>query len=201
MKKILLLAGLLSIILTPSISFAATSNSAQTEKATTAQKVKNFEGNRPRPHQFDKKRQEEFQKKLGLTDEQKAKAKTIHEKGRAEMQPVMEKMKAKHEKIKAIKEDSTLNEEAKRTQIEEQVKQLHTLKQYANELRMKNMKEFESILTKDQQKTLKEMKKEGRKNFDKQFKKAHPQRPMFGQPPFGERIDHPYPIKPIEESK
>ena len=65
MKKILLLAGLLSIILTPSISFAATSNSAQTEKATTTQQVKNFDGRRPGPHQFDKKRQEEFQNQKG----------------------------------------------------------------------------------------------------------------------------------------
>ena len=36
------------------------------------------------------------------------------------------------------------------------------------------MKDFEAILTKDQKKTLKNMKKEGRKNFDKNRKQLPP---------------------------
>ena len=36
------------------------------------------------------------------------------------------------------------------------------------------MKEFESILTDKQVKELQKMKKEGRKKFDREFKKHHP---------------------------
>ena len=49
--------------------------------------------------------------------------------------------------------------------------ELKTLHKQAHELRMKNMKEFESILTKKQKKELAKIKKEGRKNFAKHHKR------------------------------
>ena len=45
-------------------------------------------------------------------------------------------------------------------------KDIKNLEKKANAIRKKNMKEFESILTKDQKKILEEMKKEGRQNFE-----------------------------------
>ena len=58
------------------------------------------------------------------------------------------------------------------------------------------MQEFESILTKKQLKELKKMKEEGRKRFEKEFKKHHgnSMRPPFGPPPAdGDRPDFPPP--------
>ncbi len=63
-------------------------------------------------------------------------------------------------------------------------KEIGALKQEAHRLRMENMKNFETLLTKSQQKELKKMKEEGRKKFEKEFKK-HPH-PKFG-PGFGPR--------------
>lgn len=62
---------------------------------------------------------------------------------------------------------------------------------------MQNMKDFEAILTKKQLKELKKMKEEGRKNFEKQYKKGgHPHmggpRPEFGP-------EGPRPEPPVEE--
>ena len=44
-------------------------------------------------------------------------------------------------------------------------KELAKLEKQANQIRKQNMKDFESILTRDQKKILKQMKKEGRENF------------------------------------
>jgi Spy/CpxP family protein refolding chaperone len=152
MKKTLLLAGVLSLLLTVNTSFAT--DVAQAEKSTVRPEIKKCQECK-KPPKFDKQKQEEFQNKLGLTDEQKAKAKQIHENGREQMKPVMEKMKAKHDEIKAIKDNAALSEEEKTAQIEQQVKELKALKQHSRELQMKNMKEFEGILTKDHKKLLK----------------------------------------------
>ena len=51
----------------------------------------------------------------------------------------------------------------------------YELEKKAKEIRKKNMKEFESILTREQRKILKNMKKEGRKKYQQ----AHP----VGRPP------------------
>ena len=51
---------------------------------------------------------------------------------------------------------------------------MKSLKKQAKDLRIKNMQEFESILTDKQKKTLEKMKKEGKKNFKKHHKKRPP---------------------------
>ena len=43
--------------------------------------------------------------------------------------------------------------------------ELKVLEKKAHDIRKANMKEFESILTKEQKRTLKQMKKEGRKRY------------------------------------
>lgn len=114
----------------------------------------------------------EFENRLKLTDEQKAKAKAIREKGHEELQPIMEKIKTKREEIRAVK----LSKIAPRAQ-EEKIGtirgELKELNKKAHEIRMKNMKEFEAILTKKQVKELEKMKREGRKKFEKNFQKHH----------------------------
>ena len=117
MKKTLMIAGLMSLLLASTVTFAA--DTAQTEKAVTNPTANNEQIRPPRPPKFDKQKMEEFQNKLGLTDEQKAKAKLIHEQGREQMKPVMDKMMAKHEAIKAIKENTALTEEQKTAEIQD----------------------------------------------------------------------------------
>ena len=107
-----------------------------------------------------------FEQKLGLTEAQKAKAKELRIKGHKKMRPVMEEIKSKKQEAEAIKRSKM----AIRMQEEELAKidtDLKVLEKKAHKIRQQNMKDFESILTKDQKKILNQMKEEGRKNFEK----------------------------------
>lgn len=137
------------------------------------------------------KRNAEFEKRLKLTDEQKAKAEAIRKKGFEQMQPLMAKLKEKKGEIEGIKR-SKLLERDKQAQIEQLHKEIGALKRGIHELRMQNMKEFESILTSKQLKELKKMKDEGRKKFEKEHKKGG--HPAFG--PNGPRPEGPCPPPP-----
>ena len=53
--------------------------------------------------------------------------------------------------------------------------ELKVLEKKAHDIRKANMKEFESILTKEQKRILKQMKKEGRKKYQQN----HPAKPMM----------------------
>ncbi len=53
----------------------------------------------------------QFEERLQLTDKQKEKAKKLHEKGRAEMEPVMKQIKAKHIEMKTIEQNTPAGEE------------------------------------------------------------------------------------------
>ena len=66
---------------------------------------------------------------------------------------------------------SKIAPQAQEEQLAQIRKEIRDLKKQANEIRMNNMKEFESILTKKQLKELNKMKEEGRKNFEKTHKK------------------------------
>jgi len=127
------------------------------------------------------KRHAEFEQRLKLTDEQKTKAKELREQSFEKMKPIMEKMKEKRAEIEAVKL-SRISVQAQNEKIEQLKKEMDALKQEAHRLRMENMKNFEALLTKSQLKELKKMKEEGRKKFDKEFKK-HPHRGEFGPRP------------------
>ena len=134
------------------------------------------------------KRKAEFEKRLKLTDEQKAKAEAIRKKGMEQMKPLMVKLQEKKGEIEGIKQ-SKLLERDKQAQIEQLQKEIMALKRGMHELRMQNMKEFESLLTAKQLKELKKMKDEGRKKFEKEHKK-------YPCPPFGPRPDGQVPPPP-----
>ena len=62
--------------------------------------------------------------------------------------------------------------------------ELKDLQKQAHELRMKNMQDFESILTKKQKRELEKMKKEGREQFEKNHKRPGKEfRPPMGPGP------------------
>ena len=107
-----------------------------------------------------------FEQKLGLTEAQKAKAKELRIKGHKKMRPVMEEIKSKKQEAEAIKRSrmAIRMQEEKLAKIDADLK---VLEKKAHKIRQQNMKDFESILTKDQKKILNQMKEEGRKNFEK----------------------------------
>ena len=138
---------------------------------------------RPNPEQMKqirKAHEAAFEQKLGLTEVQKLKARELRKSGHEKMKPVMEQIKVKKQEAEVIRNSklSVQTQEEKLTVID---KDLADLEKQAQTIRKQNMKDFESILTKDQKKTLKNMKKEGRKNFDKQRKELPPPpcKPVF----------------------
>ena len=112
----------------------------------------------------------EFDKKLGLTDEQKTKAEQIRKDGFEKMKPVMDQIKAKKDEIRTIRENGALTQAEAKAKIDVLHKDIMDLKAQAKEIRKQNMQEFEAILTDKQKKTLEKMKQEGRKEFAKNHK-------------------------------
>ena len=196
MKKSLILASLL--VFTVSIPCFA----ADTPPLEPAQPMPQLE--RPAPpdmHKPPKKgecKRAEFEKRLKLTDEQKAKAREIRVKGHEAMRPVMEQIKSKYQEIDAVRR-SKMATAAQNEKIVKLKGEIRELKKQAHDLRVKNMQEFESILNKKQLKELRKMKAEGRKKFEKQFKKHHgnSNNPQFRPlPPEDDRADFPPPPPP-----
>lgn len=168
MKKILLLAGIIAFTATAQVFAADTEPATLPTKGQTPQCTK-CPDKMHRPPTAPPKA--DFEKRLSLTDEQKAKAKEIHKKGFDEIKPIMESLKLKHEEIEAVKR-SKLAPEAQAEKIVQLKKECGELRHKARSVQMKNMKEFEAILTEKQQKELKKIKEEGRKNFEKNHKKG-----------------------------
>lgn len=166
MKKILAVSSLLALSLSVPTFAQDVANPPEMPPAINAENKNPDFQNRKKPN-FEKKRAE-FENRLQLTDEQKAKAKALREQGRKDMEPVMNELRIKHQEMKKLKEANAPKEDFDKLRAEVQV-----LHKKMHEQRMKNMKDFEAILTKKQLKELNKIKEEGRKDF----KKHHPQRP------------------------
>ncbi len=179
MKKMLILAGV--IALTMSVPCFA-EDVAAPAAAMPQKQVCNCPPKKMHKPPFDK---DKFEKRLKLTDAQKEQAKVIREKGHAAMKPIMDKMAEKRAELNSVRL-SKIAPQAQEEKITQIRKELRELKKQAHELRMKNMKEFEAILTKKQLKELKKMKEEGRKAFEKNHKKQMLKMPpMPPKPEFG----------------
>lgn len=109
-------------------------------------------------------RENAFEKRLGLTEEQKVKAKEIRKNGHEKLRPVIEEIKLKKQEAKMVKM-SRIAVEVQEERLAVIDSELKILEKKANEIRKSNMKEFESILTRNQKRILKQMKKEGRKRY------------------------------------
>lgn len=174
MKKTLVLASLLAFTMT-----SAFANTDLPQPPCNKEfKKPPIERKMQQPPKFDKEKMEqkraEFEAKLNLTEEQKAQAKEIRLKGHEEMKPIMEKMKAKKMELDAVKDNGNITVNEQRAQLDKLFAEMKDLKKQARDLRIKNMQEFESILTDKQKKTLEKMKEEGKKNFKKQHHKRPP---------------------------
>lgn len=164
MKKTLIITALLMATCGMAVNAAETTQHPKPQPTCNCQRP-------PKGPDFAK-RNAEFEKRLKLTDEQKAKAKELRQKGFEEMKPLMDKIKEKRAEIETVKL-SRISVQAQNEKIEQLKKEIGALRNEMHRLRMENMKNFEAILTKSQLKELKKMKEEGRKKFDKEFKN-HP---------------------------
>ena len=171
MKKTLILASLLAF--TMSSAFANEPTKAISAEGKRPPIERKYQG----PPKFDKEKmaqkQAEFEAKLNLTDEQKAQAKEIRLKGHEEMKPIFEQMQAKKLEIDTVKANGSLTVDEQKAQLKCLFEDMGVLKKQARDLRIKNMQEFEAILTDKQKKTLEKMKQEGKKNFKKHHQKRH----------------------------
>ncbi len=183
MKKTLIMTLILAI--TTGTAMAATSTTSPISTPTKQVKtlpeaLKNIEEPNgelmppPPPPMHKNNKAAEFEKRLKLTDEQKAKAKAMRQKSHEDMQPLMEKIKQLKQEREMVKFSKiiAIEQEKRIAEIDTQLKEL---KKQTHELRIKNMKDFEAILTDKQKKELEKMKKEGRKDFEKNRKKCEKQ--------------------------
>lgn len=111
-------------------------------------------------------REQEFDQRLGLTEEQKLKAKEIRLEGRKKIEPVIRQIKSREQEIYMVKK-SNLDEKAQEEKLNSLNADLKALHKQAHDIRIENMKNFENILSAEQKKTLKEMKHEGRQEYNK----------------------------------
>ena len=219
MNKKVLLSSLivLTALLTCNIGYSAETPCAEAETAgvhvVPLQKKlppADFKGNTPefrkghpdmmRPPFHSKEEMQakkaEIDKRLNLTDKQKQQIEKNKQKDREKIKPVMEKMKAKHEELHKIYTDESLTKEQKDKKAEAVKKDLNKLRTQADNCRKQNMKNFESVLTKDQKIEFEKIKQEQKAEMEKrkaefeqrgkEFKGRHPE--FKGQRP---------PVKPL----
>ena len=169
MKKTLTTAFCLSVLFMGSqLSMAANTNTAkqiakQTVKTTVSDVTKETT-DKKQPPKFGKKPPKrppmlKLEEELNLTEQQKAKAKENRIKGRKEMKPVMDEIRAKKEAVLDVM-DSDLSKEEQQAKIKELQSEIKKLHEKANTIREKNMKEFEKILDKEQKAKFEKIKKE-----------------------------------------
>ena len=176
MKKTLILASLIAFSMTTVLAADTTvtpDKAVQTPAAQTEVKPAKPVLTQEQIKKREMKRQK-FEKRLKLTDEQKVKIKELQMKGHEQIKPIMEQIKAKHQEAEAVKR-SRMAVEMQQEKLNRINADIKDLRKQAHELRMQNMKDFESVLTKKQKKELEKMKKEGRKRFEKEHK-----HPAFG---------------------
>ena len=169
MKKLLILTCAMCVLAGVSYANEPVSKPDCVKKGFGPEKVL---PKRPNPEQMKQMRKAHdaaFEQKLGLTEVQKLKARELRKAGHEKIKPVKDEIRAKRQEAEMIRNSklSVAEQEEKLTAID---KDLEVLKKQARDIKKQNMKEFEAILTKDQKKTLKNMKKEGRKNFDQHRK-------------------------------
>ena len=189
MKKLAIMICALCVVSTAANAAAENASKTAVKQAETPavqQEQQVNEGIKQRPSKEEmmkirKAREAAFEQKLGLTDEQKAKAKEIRLNGHKQMKPVMEQIFAKKKEAEMVKMSriATWAQEEKLAAID---KEIQELQKQANSIRKQNMKDFESILTRDQKKILKQMKKEGRQRFEQRQKLCPPPCPEKVQP-------------------
>ena len=163
MKKVLLIAGLLIF----SQVYVQAETVVNKEVKVEQQQAATLKQHRENP----------FETRLGLTEEQKIKAREIRYKGHDKLFPVVQQIRMFKMEAQMVK-NSRIAVEVQEERLAMIEKELKRLEKEAHEIKKENMKEFESILTRAQRNTLKQMKKEGRQKYHEN----HPSKPILVQP-------------------
>lgn len=150
MKKILVAIFIFCL----GISYVNAAEQVSAKQLEVAQKIANIKA----------QREAAFERRLNLTEVQKLKAREIRRTGHEKLTPIFEEIKSKKQEAEMIRRSrmAVQMQEEKLTVIDAELK---VLEKKANDIRRANMKEFESILTRQQKKALKQMKKEGRQRY------------------------------------
>jgi len=119
----------------------------------------------------------DLDKQLNLTEEQKLKAKENRMEGHKQIRPLVDRLKSKQEQ-KRVLLNSQINQKEQIEMIDTLNNEINELKRQIHDVRVTNMKEFESILTSKQKATLDKIKMESRKNFHKNHRCKQGPRPM-----------------------
>lgn len=161
MKRILFIISL--FILTTNISNATTAF----PQNPNIKDIKDIQANQ----EFQRRaaRHNHFETRLGLSEKQKAKAREIRLKGHENLRPVLEQLHLKHQEAQMVKM-SRISVEVQEERLSIIDKEIKVLEKRVHDIKKQNMKEFESILNRNQKNILKEMKNEGRRKF----KEEHP---------------------------
>ena len=134
------------------------------------------------------KRRAEIDKRLGVTEEQKAQLKAIHEKGKTQIAPKIKKLTEVQHEIQVI-ERKQMNKDKFGIDTLEDVKlsgksldQLYaeskTLKDEIRQIKKANFEEAQKVFTEEQKAELKKMREERMKKMAKKGHK-HPHRPVM----------------------
>lgn len=169
MKKTLILASIIALTMT-STAYAGTTTATKVQ--TPAQKGQMM----PPPREFKGDRHRaEFERRLNLTEAQKAKIEKNRKADMAKLKPIKEQIRAKKEaKFEIIKKYEETNPDLIKLN-----KEIKALKEQEHKIKEANRKSFEALLTKEQKAELAKMKTEREKNF-KGHRLHHPK----GRPPF-----------------
>lgn len=169
MKKTLILASIIALTMT-STAYAGTTTATKVQ--TSAPKGQMM----PPPREFKgDKHRAEFERRLNLTEAQKAKIEKNRKADIAKLKPIKEQIRAKKEaKFEIIKKYEETNPDLIKLN-----KEIKALKEQEHKIMEANRKSFEALLTKEQKAELAKMKAEREKNF-KGHRPHHPE----GRPPF-----------------
>ena len=155
MKKTLILASIIALTMT-STAYAGTTTATKVQ--TPAQKGQMM----PPPREFKGDRHRaEFERRLNLTEAQKAKIEKNRKADMAKLKPIKEQIRAKKEaKFQIIKKYEETNPDLIKLN-----KEIKALKEQEHKIKEANRKSFEALLTKEQKAELAKMKTEREKNY------------------------------------
>ena len=168
MKKTQILASIIALTMTSTAYAGTTATKVQTpaQKGQMMPPPREFKGDRHRA---------EFERRLNLTEAQKAKIEQNRKADMAKLKPIKEQIRAKKEaKFEIIKKYEETNPDLIKLN-----KEIKALKEQEHKIKEANKKSFEALLTKEQKAELAKMKTEREKNF-KGHRPHHPE----GRPPF-----------------
>lgn len=198
-KQTLAAIAVLTLILTNTNFVNAQETKKPVKPTVQAQKMQKPNMTPEQRKALMEKRMQEFNKTLGLSDEQIAQAKTIRQKGHKQMKPLIEKRKAKIEEWKQIKANDKLSTKTQDKKIETIKNDLKKINQDMHKVRIENENEFKSILTQEQKAKYEQIKAEGRKHYKEHKKPQGPEN--FKHKPPMKGVAQPTPYKPAPVKK